>query len=288
MALADVQTFDPRVSATLDRRGDRSTRVAFADRRSDDRAGAPPLGLPRSPAPRGRCARWCCPGSMRCWVPIRERRRARCRFRSRRRRRPNALALFNAIGAQFPIVPPKPTRRAPGAARQHRDSQAPAERATPSAFAFERPGPGTTIGNEFGCCAARHPRRREAKIRSRRRRSPGARCSASRCASRCSRERSGCCTTSRFRSRRATLLQAGGWLFVELDPAGADRADAARHRAPLRRAHARRSQRAAASRCSRPCCCRSGSRPPATTTTRWPKARSTTTASARSCTRPKR
>src|SRR5437867_3924681 len=62
----------------------------------------------------------------------------------------DALALFNAIGAQFPIVPPDPpavrrTRFANIAFRKHLPAS------YTNAFAFERPGSGTTIGNEFGC-----------------------------------------------------------------------------------------------------------------------------------------
>src|SRR5262249_17103358 len=61
----------------------------------------------------------------------------------------SSLALFNAIGAQFPIVPPDPpavrrTRFANIAFRKHLPAS------YTNAFAFERPGSGTTIGNEFG------------------------------------------------------------------------------------------------------------------------------------------
>jgi hypothetical protein len=62
----------------------------------------------------------------------------------------NALALFNAIGAKFPIVPPKTN-----AERRARLANVGIRKQLPKsytdAFAFERPAPGTTTDNSFGC-----------------------------------------------------------------------------------------------------------------------------------------
>jgi len=61
-----------------------------------------------------------------------------------------AQALFAAIGAQFPIAPPQPigTRRAALAGTTIRKHL---PRSYTDAFAFERPGPNTSVGDEFGC-----------------------------------------------------------------------------------------------------------------------------------------
>jgi hypothetical protein len=62
----------------------------------------------------------------------------------------DAQALFAAIGTQFPIAAPKPA-----AARRAALSGTTIRKHLPSsyteAFAFERPGPNTSIGDEFGC-----------------------------------------------------------------------------------------------------------------------------------------
>lgn len=62
----------------------------------------------------------------------------------------NALALFQAIGAKFPIVAPPSN-----AARKARLANIGIRKQLPKsyvdAFAFERPGPGTSVDNTFGC-----------------------------------------------------------------------------------------------------------------------------------------
>src|SRR6185369_8478559 len=62
----------------------------------------------------------------------------------------DALALFQAIGAHFPIVVPdadstRLTRLGATTIRKHLPPS------YTSAFPFERPGPGTSVGDEFGC-----------------------------------------------------------------------------------------------------------------------------------------
>jgi len=131
----------------------------------------------------------------------------------------NALALFNAIGARFPIVPPKTN-----AERRARLAKIGIRKQLPKsytdAFAFERPAPGTTTDNSFGCSlrnviggtsedekppetitwgavlsfALRQPLLARAL---------------------------GLLYDVTIPVVDASLLAAGGWVYVELDPAGA-------------------------------------------------------------------
>src|SRR5262245_29670291 len=129
-----------------------------------------------------------------------------------------ALALFNALGAQFPIVPPDPppARQAKLGKTQFR-KQLPASYT--SAFAFERAGDGTTTGNEFGCALRDTPvgKGEDAKppptvtwgaVLSFALRQPALARAL------------GLLHDVTIPVVPPTLLNAGGWLFVELDPAG--------------------------------------------------------------------
>ena len=131
---------------------------------------------------------------------------------------PNALALFNAIGAQFPIADPDPplVRRA-GAANAAIRKQLPASYT--GAFAFERPGPGTTIGNDFGCAlrdvlgADKNDSKPPAKV------TWGAVLSFALRQPLLARAL-GLIQDVSIPVAPATLLEVGGWLYIELDPAG--------------------------------------------------------------------
>jgi hypothetical protein len=130
----------------------------------------------------------------------------------------DALALFNAIGAQFPIVPPDPlpvrrTRFANIAFRKHLPAS------YTNAFAFERPGSGTTIGNEFGCAL------RDTPVGTLEDPKPPATVTWGAVLSFALRQPMlaralGLLHEVTIPVAPATLLNAGGWLFVELDPAG--------------------------------------------------------------------
>ena len=130
----------------------------------------------------------------------------------------NALALFNAIGAQFPIVPPDPpavrrTRFANIAFRKHLPAS------YTNAFAFERPGPGTTIGNEFGCAL------RDTAVGTLEDPKPPATVTWGAVLSFALRQpllarALGLLHDVTISVAPSTLLNAGGWLYIELDPAG--------------------------------------------------------------------
>jgi hypothetical protein len=130
----------------------------------------------------------------------------------------NALALFNAIGVQFPIVPPDPpavrrTRFANIGFRKHLPAS------YTNAFAFERPGSGTTIGNEFGCAL------RDAPVGTLEDPKPPAAVTWGAVLSFALRQpllarALGLLHEVTIPVAPATLLSTGGWLFIELDPAG--------------------------------------------------------------------
>jgi hypothetical protein len=130
----------------------------------------------------------------------------------------NALALFNAIGAQFPIVPPDPP-----AVRQSRFANIAFRKHLPAsytnAFAFERPGPGTTIGNEFGCAL------RDTTVGTLADPKPPQTVTWGAVLSFALRQpllarALGLLHEVSIPLAPSTLLNAGGWLFIELDPAG--------------------------------------------------------------------
>jgi hypothetical protein len=130
----------------------------------------------------------------------------------------NALALFNAIGAQFPIVPTDPvavrrTRFANIAFRKHLPAS------YTNAFAFERPGSGTTVGNEFGCAL------RDAPVGTLEDPKPPATVTWGAVLSFALRQpllarALGLLHEVTIPVAPATLLSTGGWLYIELDPAG--------------------------------------------------------------------
>jgi hypothetical protein len=130
----------------------------------------------------------------------------------------DALALFNTIGAQFPIVPPDPpavrrTRFANIGFRKHLPAS------YTNAFAFERPGSGTTIGNEFGCAL------RDAPVGTLEDPKPPATVTWGAVLSFALRQpllarALGLLHEVTIPVAPSTLLNAGGWLFIELDPAG--------------------------------------------------------------------
>lgn len=131
---------------------------------------------------------------------------------------PSAAALFNAIGTQFPIADPDPLPvRKANAANATIRKQLPASYT--SAFAFERPGPGTTTGNEFGCAlrevvgALDTDQKPPAKV------TWGAVLSFALRQPLLARAL-GLLHDVTIPVAPAALLQAGGWLYVELDPAG--------------------------------------------------------------------
>src|SRR5262245_49993414 len=130
----------------------------------------------------------------------------------------NALALFNAIGAQFPIAPPDPP-----AVRQARFANIGIRKQLPAsyrnAFAFERPGPGTTVGNEFGCSL------RDTDGGKREDPKPPATVTWGAVLSFALRQplparALGLIHDVTIPITPPTLLNAGGWLYIELDPAG--------------------------------------------------------------------
>jgi hypothetical protein len=133
----------------------------------------------------------------------------------------NALALFQAIGAQFPIAPP-PTS-ADVTARKARLANSAIRKQLPtsytSAFAFERPGPGTTIGNEFGCSLRDTLPAKDTDPK------PPATVTWGAVLSFALRQplvarALGLLHEVTIPIASPTLLEAGGWLYVELDPAG--------------------------------------------------------------------
>jgi hypothetical protein len=133
----------------------------------------------------------------------------------------DALALFNAIGAQFPIAPP--ATPADVAARRARLANSAIRKQLPasytSAFAFERPGPGTTIGNEFGCSLRDTPPATRTDPK------PPATVTWGAVLSFALRQpllarALGLLHDITIPVASPTLLDAGGWLYVELDPAG--------------------------------------------------------------------
>ena len=130
----------------------------------------------------------------------------------------NAFALFNAIGAQFPIVPPDPP-----STRQSRFQKIAFRKQLPAsytnAFAFERPGEGTTIDTEFGCSL------RDTPVGKREDPKPPPTVTWGAVLSFALRQpllarALGLLHDVTIPFVPSTLLNAGGWLFVELDPAG--------------------------------------------------------------------
>jgi hypothetical protein len=133
----------------------------------------------------------------------------------------NALALFQAIGAQFPIAPPPtPVEVAERKARLSNSAirkQLPASYT--SAFAFERPGPGTTIGNEFGCSL------RDTLPATDKDKKPPTTITWGAVLSFALRQplvarALGLLHDVTIPVAAPALLEAGSWLYVELDPAG--------------------------------------------------------------------
>jgi hypothetical protein len=133
----------------------------------------------------------------------------------------NALALFQAIGAQFPIAPP-PTTADVAALKARLANSAIRKQLPPSytsAFAFERPGPGTTTGNEFGCSLRDTLPAKDTDPKPPQTVTWGAVLSFALRQPLVARAL-GLLHDVTIPIASATLLEAGGWLYVELDPAG--------------------------------------------------------------------
>lgn len=130
----------------------------------------------------------------------------------------NAQALFSAIGAKFPIVPPKTN-----AERRARLANIGIRKQLPKsytdAFAFERASPGTTTDNSFGCSlrgvvgGAREDEKPPETI------TWGAVLSFALRQPLLARAL-GLLHDVTIPIGDASLLASGGWVYVELDPAG--------------------------------------------------------------------
>jgi hypothetical protein len=130
----------------------------------------------------------------------------------------DALALFNAIGAQFPIVAPElPATRQSKLEKIKFRKQLPASYT--SAFAFERPGEGTTIGTEFGCALRDTPVGKRDDPPPPKNVTWGAVLSFALRQPKLARAL-GLLHDITIPVVPSALLNAGGWLFIELDPAG--------------------------------------------------------------------
>src|SRR6266496_2540463 len=129
----------------------------------------------------------------------------------------NALALFNAIGAQFPIAAPGPLGYRQARAKVEFRKQLPASYT--SAFAFERAGPGTTTSSEFGCSL------RDTPVGTLKDDKPPNTITWGAVLSFALRQpllarALGLLHDVTIPVAPSMLLNAGGWLFIELDPAG--------------------------------------------------------------------
>ena len=239
MAARRCPAFDPRVSATLDRRGARGARAASADRRSDASRRRRRSGLPDVRRHLVGAARDGAAGARRASRPRSGRDTGRdAVHRSRRPRRPTRSRCSTRSARSSRSPPPDARRRSRQAtARQHRSSASNCRRATRA----RSPSSG------------RGPARRSAT-------SSAARCATPTPATDSDPKPPATVTWGAvlsFALRQPLLARAlgllhdvtiplvprpcsnaGGWLYVELDPAGPRRAAHARRRAPLRRAPA--------------------------------------------------
>jgi len=130
-----------------------------------------------------------------------------------------AVSLFNALGTFFPVAPSTRTTAERLASTNSAEIRKDLPSSYTDAFPFERPGPGTTVGNEFGCALRDVPPATSSDPK------PPATITWGAVLSFALRQpvlarALGLIYDLTVPLHPANALEAGGWLYVGLDPAG--------------------------------------------------------------------